>query len=168
MLDDDLRDSNYSSVDRDVLDELYLLRYEQRLDGRQRMFVYGNREVRQARHTPAGVRLIIDEIHTGTTEELTADAVVLATGFRDIGAGPRNEPFPPLLSGVMDRFRCPGGRLAVNVDYSLEPAVPGTPPVFLNGLCETSHGIGDSGSFSLLSLRAAVIMEGLGKVMAGC
>jgi L-ornithine N5-monooxygenase len=166
ILDGNLRNSNYSSVDRDVLDELYLLRYEQRLDGRQRMFVHGNREVRAAQVTEAGVRLTIEEVHTGTTEELTADFVVLATGFLDIGSGPGKEPFPPLLSGVIDRFRFDDGQLTVNADYRLEPTTPGTPPLFLNGLCESTHGIGDAGSFSLLSLRAAVILEGLGKVIS--
>ena len=31
----------------------------------------------------------------------------------------------------------------------------------LNGLCESTHGIGDAGSFSLLSLRAEMILKGL-------
>ena len=37
----------------------------------------------------------------------------------------------------------------------------GHAPVYLNGLCESSHGMGDSGAFSLVSLRATDIMRSL-------
>ena len=40
------------------------------------------------------------------------------------------------------------------------------PALFLNGLCESSHGIGDAGSFSLLSLRAKTIAESLRKQLS--
>lgn len=163
-LDSYLRHTNYSSVDDDVLKELYLLIYEQRLDGDQRVFVRGNREVTSVRATDSEVTLDIAERHTSQRESDTVDLVVLATGFRDLGPGPHQEPYPPLLSGLVDRFAFDDdGYLLVNADYSLEPRVPGTPPVFLNGLCESSHGIGDAGSFSLLSLRAATISEGMAK-----
>ena len=38
-----------------------------------------------------------------------------------------------------------------------------SPPLFLNGLCESSHGIGDAGSFSLLSVRAGRILAAVRK-----
>jgi len=34
-------------------------------------------------------------------------------------------------------------------------------PIFLNGLCESSHGMGDAGSFSLLAQRSAAIVEAI-------
>jgi L-ornithine N5-oxygenase len=39
-------------------------------------------------------------------------------------------------------------------------------PLFLNGLCESSHGLGDAGSFSLLSLRASEILQSLKRYFA--
>jgi L-ornithine N5-oxygenase len=33
--------------------------------------------------------------------------------------------------------------------------------VYLNGLCESTHGMGDAGSFSLLALRSARIARSL-------
>jgi L-ornithine N5-oxygenase len=164
ILDAFMRPTNYSSVDDDVLHELYLLIYETKLEGSARVTVAGNRQVSAVELTADRVRLEIEEVHTGETERDEVDLVVLATGFRDLGPGPTQEPYPSLLSEVIDHFRFDAdGYLMVNEDYSLEPTAPGTPPVFLNGLCESSHGIGDSGSFSLLSLRAATIGDALHK-----
>lgn len=162
-LDAYLRATNYSSADADVLHELYVLIYEQRLDGRQRVFVKGNRQVTDVdTGSPAGrLRLTIEERHTGEVESEEFDCVVVATGFRDLGPAEHQEPYPALLEGVIEHFRFDAdGYLQVNQDYSLVSTSPGVPPLFLNGLCETSHGIGDSGSFSLLAPRAATILRG--------
>lgn len=163
-LDAYMRLTNYSSSDADVLHRLYALIYEQRLDGEQRIFVHGNREVRTAEVDDSGVWLEVEEVHTKDMVVDRADLVVLATGFRDLGPHPHQEPYPALLAGVIDRFQFDAdGYLIVEADYSLRPHMNRTPPLFLNGLCESSHGIGDAGSFSLLSLRAATIRDGLSK-----
>lgn len=159
-LDAYLRPTNYSSIDADVLHELYLQCYEQQLDGRQRVFVHTNRQVIDAAATPGSVCLTVAEVHTGEREELETDLVVLATGFLDIGPGPGREPVPALMSGLAGRLQFDdAGYLAIDEGYRVLPADDGLPPLFLNGLCETTHGIGDAGSFSLLSLRAAVLGE---------
>ncbi len=164
VLDAYMRPTNYSSSDPDVLHELYALIYEQRLDREQRIFVQGNSEVVAAEVDGDGVRFEVEEVHTKDVVTDRADLVVLATGFRDLGPNPNQEPYPALLEGVVDRFRFDGdGYLDVEADYSLRPHDDSTPPLFLNGLCESSHGIGDAGSFSLLSLRAATIRDGLHK-----
>jgi L-ornithine N5-oxygenase len=163
-LDAYMRPTNYSSSDADVLHRLYALIYEQRLDGEQRVFVHGNSEVRAAEVDDSGVRFEVEEVHTKDVVADRADLVVLATGFRDLGPRPHQEPYPALLGGVIDRFQFDAdGYLIVEADYSLQPHMDSTPPLFLNGLCESSHGIGDAGSFSLLSLRAATIRDGLRK-----
>lgn len=164
-LDAFLRPTNYSSVDMDVLGELYLMIYGQRLDGNQHVFVLGNRRIYGVEIRDSGVSLKIEEIHTGATEELSADFVVLATGFRDLGPGSNQESYPALLSDVIGNFRFNEGYLAIREDYRVEAVTSAIPPLFINGLCETTHGIGDSGSFSLLSLRAATILEALNKTL---
>ena len=59
-----------------------------------------------------------------------------------------------------DRFAFDGsGVLQVGSDYAVKPLDTNVPPLFLNGLCEYTHGIGDAGSFSLLSLRAQTILN---------
>jgi diaminobutyrate--2-oxoglutarate aminotransferase len=161
-LDEYMRPTNYSSVDGDVLHELYQQIYEQRLDGNQRVFVEGNREVTGAAVDGQRVRLRIAELNTREVEEKPHDLVILATGFRDLGPSPRQEPVPPLMRSLAGEFVFDrDGYLAVEPDYCVTPHDPLTPPLFLNGLCESSHGIGDAGSFSLLPIRAKRIVDGL-------
>ncbi|WP_049570252.1 lysine N(6)-hydroxylase/L-ornithine N(5)-oxygenase family protein [Streptomyces sp. SBT349] len=159
-----MRLTNYSSADGDVLRELYRLIYEQRLDGDQRVFVSGSRQVRGLDVREDGVRLGVEELNTGESEEHEADFVVLATGFRDLGPAAHQERVPALMRGIADDFAFDDhGYLSVGQDYEVQPMGPDTPALFLNGLCESSHGIGDAGSFSLLSLRAEVIARSLRK-----
>lgn len=164
VLDSYMRPTNYSAADGDVLRELYALIYEQRLDGEQRVFVRGSREIRQVHADSTGLRLQITELNTGEHEDAEVDMVVLATGFRDLGPGAHQERVPPLLGDLEHRFAFDDhGYLKVTYDYAVEAATPEMPVLFLNGLCESSHGIGDSGSFSLLSMRAEAISGGLRK-----
>jgi L-ornithine N5-oxygenase len=46
--------------------------------------------------------------------------------------------------------------LTVERDYRVRYAAGHEllPDLYLNGLCESSHGLGDAGSFSLVSIRA--------------
>lgn len=160
-LDAYMRSTNYSSADADVLHELYALIYEERLDGRQRVRVSGNRQVAEVDTVGGRVRLTVREVNSGEIEQDEVDFVVVATGFRDLGPGEHQEPYPSLLAGLSEELTFDeAGYLAVNEDYSVVTRSPDAPPIFLNGLCESSHGIGDSGSFSLLSLRAATILRG--------
>ncbi|ASR56063.1 ornithine monooxygenase [Cellulomonas sp. PSBB021] len=166
-IDSFMRLTNYSSADGDVLRELYRLVYEQRIDGDQRVFVRGSRQVRTVDADERGVRLTVEELNTGEVEGLETDAVVLATGFRDLGPGPHQERVPALIRSVADDFRFDDhGYLEVEPHYEVRPLDARTPALFLNGLCESTHGIGDAGSFSLLSLRAKVIAESLWKRLA--
>ncbi|MFD6417780.1 lysine N(6)-hydroxylase/L-ornithine N(5)-oxygenase family protein [Streptomyces sp. NPDC060194] len=162
-LDDYMRATNYSSADGDVLKELYLAIYEQELDGDQRLFVHGSHEATAVEVADRSVRLRFRELHTGGTVDDTVDFAVLATGFRNLGPGAHEELCPPLLAPLRDLLRTEAdGRLEVAKDYELRPRDgESLPPVFLNGLCESSHGIGDAGSFSLLSLRAGRLADAL-------
>ncbi|MEF2528240.1 MULTISPECIES: SidA/IucD/PvdA family monooxygenase [Streptomyces] len=162
-LDAYMHGTNYSSSDGDVLRELYMAIYEQELDGEQRTFVRGNHEATGVSTAPDGrIALEFLERTTGTRTTDTVDFAVLATGFRNMGPGPHEELCPPLMAPLAPLFATePDGRLQVAADYALEPVSDGVPPLFLNGLCESSHGIGDAGSFSLLSLRAAALADAL-------
>ena len=160
-LDRYLRLTNYSSADADVLHELYVLIYEQRLDGCQRVCVRGNRQVIDVSRDGDRIGLVVAEVNYGEIEKDDVDLVVIATGFRDLGPEENQEPYPAMLAGLSDHLTFDQeGYLAINEDYSLVTAPDDVPPIFLNGICESSHGIGDSGSFSLLSLRAAAIARG--------
>lgn len=161
-LDDFTRPTNYSAADLDVLERLYVLMYEQELLGEQRIRVHGHSTIEKVNDDGRQIELNLSNRVTGAGTVLTADAVILATGFRDMGKGENQEPHHPLLAGVAEHFELsPSGYLDVNADYSLRPKTPGPGPVYLNGLCESTHGIGDAGSFSLLSIRARTITNSL-------
>jgi L-ornithine N5-monooxygenase len=165
-LDRQLRGTNYSCADRDVIDQLYVCRYEDGLLGEQRLILYNNREVEAVAQEPGGVTLQLREQHTGARRRLTVDAVVLATGFRDLGPAERDERVPRLLAPISAHLPTgDDGVIVVERDYAVPvrgtgwAAPPG--PIFLNGLCENTHGLGDAGSFSLLALRARTILDGV-------
>ncbi|MFE6778458.1 SidA/IucD/PvdA family monooxygenase [Streptomyces sp. NPDC057702] len=163
-LDAYMQPTNYSSADGDVLKELYLAIYEQQLDGDQRLFVRGNLQATSVVPNDKGVVLDFEELHTGEQVRDEVDFVVLATGFRNMGPGPHEELCPPLLAPVAQHLKKEvDGRLEVSRDYALvsNDEAESLPPLFLNGLCESSHGIGDAGSFSLLSLRTGTLAEGV-------
>ena len=91
------------------------------------------------------------------------DAVVLATGFRNLGLGEADESCPAILNDLYEFLAVNNdGVLDIQRDYSLHAkSGRSVPPIYLNGLCESSHGYGDAGSFSLLALRAAEIFGSL-------
>jgi L-ornithine N5-oxygenase len=168
LLRDQLRPTNYSAADRDVIDNLYTLMYEDELDGRERISMLANRRIGAVTQDAAGVALELTERITGETEVLRADRVVLATGYRDLGVHEREEQLPPLLADLAGILRVDGSLgLTVDLDYRVQPqsAADGVPPIYINGLCESTHGLGDAGSFSLLALRSKAIVQSLRRAL---
>jgi L-ornithine N5-monooxygenase len=159
-----LRPTNYSSADRDVIDALYLRMYEDELDGRERVTLRTNRRIAGAEVVAGGVALDLTEHITGARERLTVDRVIMATGYRDIGVRGRTEKLPPLLADLAEVLGVDADTpLSVGLDYGVEPDpdVHDVPPIYVNGLCESTHGLGDAGSFSLLALRSKAIVQSL-------
>jgi L-ornithine N5-oxygenase len=159
-----LRPTNYSAADRDVIDALYMRLYEDELDGRCRLSMLTNRSIDRARSHDGQVVLEMTERITGVRDTLAADRVVLATGYRDLGMHERQELQPPLLSDLSAILRIDDVTgLSVGLDYRVQAASESrdVPPIYVNGLCETTHGMGDAGSFSLLALRAKTIVQSL-------
>lgn len=155
-----LRPTNYNSADLDVLHKLYVTLYEERLDGRNRFHLHNNIAIEHVAATPSDVTLTLRERFLGETRDVKVDAVVLATGFKDIGSGEGKELYPRLLESVAGQLeRDAQGALLVQRDYSVR-SESGL-PLYLNGLCESSHGLGDAGSFSLLSLRSVEILDSI-------
>ncbi|EOW6722807.1 SidA/IucD/PvdA family monooxygenase [Cronobacter dublinensis] len=160
--------TNYSSADKDVIHQLYVGLYEDKLAGQQRVQILANQQITGYRETASGCTLHLTDSHTHRQQTVSdLDGVVLATGFRNLGNGESEELCPPLLSELYPMIETQeSGFLKINRDYSLSSR-PGCalPPLFLNGLCESSHGYGDAGSFSLLSLRAKDIWMSLSPLL---
>jgi L-ornithine N5-oxygenase len=163
ILDNDLRFTNYSATDADVLDALYLKMYQEKIDGKERIVIARSSKITNADIAAEGrVSLFYSSVEAPEVAQAEFDLVILATGFRNLGASEDDEKLPPILSDLakftdLDHH----GVLKVNKDYSvpMKADVSSHAPLFLNGLCESSHGMGDAGSFSMLSLRSAVIVN---------
>jgi L-ornithine N5-monooxygenase len=164
QLTEELRFTNYSAADEDVIKALYLRIYEDRIRGEEHIRLLHNRFASRVARAAGGISVTTTERHSGEIGQSHFDRVILATGFRNQGTSIRNELFHPLLGGLVDRLALDeGGCPVVGRDYRLVARDAGhpLPPIYLNGLCEATHGFGDSGSFSMVSLRAETIVRSL-------
>lgn len=160
----DVWTSNYSASDRDVLEKLYVAIYEDRLDGIERVKCCPHREIVEVQKNEHGYCVHSVDRLTAASHCDDADLIILATGFINLGSAAWGEDVPPLLAGLHNKFAySTNGKMRVNEDYSVgmkaEEELAG--PIYLNGLCEQTHGLGDAGSFSLLSIRAERITRAL-------
>ena len=157
LLDNQTRQTNYSCADKDVIDQLYLMLYEDRVRGEERLQIYRNHAIQSVNDE----HLEISDIYTDRASRVPFKLLILATGFLDIGRGGM-EAMPPSIKGIADKLQYHDDHLDVRRNYSVcyRNGFEG-PELYLNGLCESSHGLGDAGSFSLVSLRARDILAGL-------
>ncbi|HDJ1440177.1 SidA/IucD/PvdA family monooxygenase [Serratia rubidaea] len=154
--------TNYSTADIDVLDQLYVRQYENRLLQRDTLQILTCHEIESCQPAAGGVRIESRHFVDGSTFSGEFDLVVLATGFLDLGTDERQEPCPQLLKPLNALQEDGAPTLTIGKDYRLENIAGGRlAPVYLNGLCESTHGMGDAGSFSLLAIRAQAIVESL-------
>ncbi|MEV7122937.1 SidA/IucD/PvdA family monooxygenase [Kitasatospora griseola] len=167
-LREELRSINYAACDQDVIDRLVGVQREYELTGSDRLRLLPFTEVTEvATAAPGGPhRLTVRDINHFTAEDIDADVVILATGFKDFGTGAGDERYHPLLEGVAHRLPLDDdGVPVVDRDYSISLKASATAPrplkVYLNGLCEASHGMGDAGALAMLSARSSDVTESL-------
>ena len=157
--------SNYSAADHDVINALNFRLYEQKVAGQNDIQIYQNSVIENIEHSPEkdAYTLHLKDRYNQKTNVVIVDGVVFATGYKNFGALENQEPYHPLLEGVASSlvFRDDGGPDVLR-DYRLN-IKNSSAPVYLNGLCEASHGFGDAGSFSILSIRGDVIASSLEK-----
>lgn len=162
-LDKDLRYTNYSSADSDVIDELYLSMYQDKICGEERHRLLRNSLIVDSEEiSDKKIKISLKNKFEGTITNHEYDYVISATGFRDIGTDVNQEKKPPILSTLVDHLQLDENDcLIIGRDYqlSMKEHINPDSPVMLNGLCEKSHGMGDAGSFSLLSLRSEQIIN---------
>jgi len=169
-LNKDLRFTNYSATDSDVLDALYLKMYQEKIERRERIFVARCSNILGVAPQDNGkISLSYSTLEAPQAKKTDFDLVILATGFKNLGPLEDEEKFPSILANIIDHAEIDhDGVLRINKDYSVPMKVTGdyVAPCYLNGLCESSHGMGDAGSFSILSLRSGVIVNSLSEQLA--
>jgi L-ornithine N5-oxygenase len=163
-LRNELAFTNYSASDRDVLDSLYVQIYRNKILGCTDLILKHMTKIKSVALSQEAVNLRIENSINKSVETLPFDLVILATGFKDIGTSSEDEPYPSIMEEIAPFLALNEGAISVDYNYRVRyktDAIAHHAPIYLNGLCESSHGMGDAGSFSLLSLRSAAIVESL-------
>ncbi|MCG8915320.1 lysine N(6)-hydroxylase/L-ornithine N(5)-oxygenase family protein [Actinokineospora sp. PR83] len=154
MLLDYSRNTNYSVVDMDLIEELYRREYRERVSGKKRLDIRNASRVTYARETDDAVYATVEFLPTGETEVLECDAVVYATGFLP------GDVFDLLGRASSVCTRTPEGKAVLGRDYRLETAPGVTAGIYVQGGSEHAHGI----TVTLLSntaVRAGEILASL-------
>lgn len=146
--------TNYSVVDIDLLERIYGILYRQKVAHQYRHAVLCRRQVQAATATADGIELTLQDLATQQSQTHRYDAVILATGYERRSHRDLLAP----LQGYLQDFN-------VERDYRALSNAELQAPVYLQGFCETSHGLSDT-LLSVLPSRAAEIGESLYKALA--
>ena len=147
-----VRLTNYSSVDIDVSSALYLRVYEERLLGRDRLRMLSRVHVAGVEPRDGGYRLTLREVNHGSEQAIDVDCVILCTGFVE----PR---FPKLLEPLLPHLTLDDGELEVSRHYRVGTQPELTAGVYLSGITEWRHGISNATSFSMTALKAQEVLD---------
>lgn len=111
--------TNYSAADADVISELYVGMYEDKLQGKNRITIKNFSEIQHCTSTVQGYSLTVLDTQGQTAEQLPdLDAVVLATGFRNLETGTQDELFPTILRDLAESLDCDTqGVIRISRDY---------------------------------------------------
>lgn len=156
------RNTNYSSVDPDLIRSLYEQHYAERVAGRERLRFHNLSTVESVEQRPDGVTVRVHCMADGSTPVLDSDVLVYATGYGCADPG----RFLRTLVPARDE----AGRLQITRDYRLHLtglAPDGVdadrgPAVYVQGATEHSHGIASI----LLSNVAVRSGDILGSILA--
>ncbi|MFE6839934.1 lysine N(6)-hydroxylase/L-ornithine N(5)-oxygenase family protein [Streptomyces sp. NPDC057705] len=148
------RNTNYSVVDIDLIDELYRQMYQEKVLGTERLRFLNVSRLTGVTEAPGKVHATVQSLVTGEETLLDADVVVFATGYR---------PADPLglLGEVADRcLRDEEGRVRVERDYRIATDPELRCGIYVQGGTEHTHGI-TSSLLSNTSVRVGEILDSL-------
>ncbi|WP_026873774.1 lysine N(6)-hydroxylase/L-ornithine N(5)-oxygenase family protein [Inquilinus limosus] len=145
----EFRNTNYAVVDADLIERIYAILYQQKVQGPARLALCGRCEVTQAEAGDEAVGLTVHDGIAGITGRHGYDAVVLATGYERDGGRRLLSAFAPWIEDF-----------TVDRDYRLRTRPEFRPQIHLQGQSETSHGLSDT-LLSVLAVRSLEIAESL-------
>lgn len=135
----EFRHTNYAAPDIDQIENIFKILYTQKVTGSPRHNLRTSHETQDACATGNGIRLQLMDLDTKQLQTKEYDAVILATGYL------RNQHKALLapLTNYLPNF-------TANRYYRLDSTPNFKPAIFIQGACETTHGISDT----LLSITA--------------
>ncbi|WP_028694083.1 lysine N(6)-hydroxylase/L-ornithine N(5)-oxygenase family protein [Pseudomonas cremoricolorata] len=141
--------TNYSVVDLNLLERIYGILYRQKVAHQFRHNVLCRRQIEAVVASQDGIELTIADLATGQQQTHRYDAVILATGY---ARSSHRELLAPLAEYLED--------FTVDRNYRAVARPPLQAAVYLQGFCESSHGLSDT-LLSVLPARAAEIGQAL-------
>ena len=162
-IDKDVYRTNYGAADMDVIEEVYRQIYYDKLHDKNNITLHRLSDITSVDADSKAVTLTLHNHMQGQLLKERYHGIVLATGFKNYGDGKDDLTSPPLLSEVKHLLHMPAGAISVTSSYELETTKDTQCKIFLNGLSEKFHGMGDAGSLSLASLRALTIAQQIEK-----
>jgi len=146
---DEFWHTNYAAPDLVLIEQIFNVFYQQKVSGIERHRFLRRHEVRKAIAQSGGIQLTLHDLNADNPRAETYDAVVLATGYH-------RDHYKSLLTPLAPYFR----DLTVDRHYRLCSAPNFKPAVFLQGACESSHGLSDT-LLSVTAVRTSEIAQAL-------
>jgi len=151
----DARYTNYGVVDAQIADTLYRKIYEDQVVGERRIEILRHSQILDLHSSGGTHQLELEDVNTGERSNLAADFIVLCTGQTE-------ELFPPMLEPLRRHIETDEeGAPRLTRDYRVVTRPELRAPIYLSGMCERTHGVSDSTSFSMMALRAQRILAAL-------
>jgi len=156
MLLDYHRNTNYSVVDTELIEDLYRRAYQEKVTGRERLRIHHACRLADLRDDGRGnlVRATIECLTSGERTAIEADALIFATGYR---------PVCPLGLLGAARSLCAtddSGMLRIGRDYRVATTCEMPAGIYLQGATEHTHGLGST-LLSNTAVRAGEILASL-------
>jgi L-ornithine N5-oxygenase len=159
MLFDYHRNTNYSVVDGDLIQDLYRRLYREQVLGRRRLRMLNASRVAHLDARPDGVTAVVEHLPTGERTQLAADAIVYATGYRPVDAVRLLGSAGPLCR------RDDEGLPRVGRDYRVVTEAQLRAGIYLQGGTEHAHGI-TSTLLSAVAVRSGEIVTSVAAAVA--
>ncbi|MEU4834609.1 lysine N(6)-hydroxylase/L-ornithine N(5)-oxygenase family protein [Streptosporangium sp. NPDC023615] len=150
------RNTNYSVVDIDLIDELYRRSYAEKVAGVERLRILNASRLLGVEEDGEVARVRMCFLPTGEVSTIEADAVVCATGYRE-----RN-PLDLLGEAREHCLTGASGELLVERDYRIAVDPQKSWGVYLQGATEDTHGIASS-LLSMTAVRTGEIVRSIAR-----
>lgn len=149
VLIESFRGTNYSVVDRRLIDEIYKILYRQEIEGSTNLRLSPRTSVTDLKENVDGFELFAEDATIGSVHVIHCDFLILATGYT-------REAYPQCLANLEKFFE----ERVLGRDYRLSTIPEFKPKIYLQGYSESTHGLSDT-LLSVAAIRAGEIAESI-------
>jgi len=150
---DQCKEVNYAVVDVPLIRDIYRQLYREKVEGKSRARIEPFLELRGIDERPDGVTATFHHLLDEKPVAMTADALIVATGY----AWPADHP---LLAPIASHLERDGEGYRIERNYHVVAKDGFAPGVYLQGFSERTHGASET-VLSLLPTRAGNIVDSL-------